>query len=166
LTHHFVSLLLPVGLLVVVLMIMMHLAAAFLAMTSLVEVFFELICAVVSRVNFIRYISGDRALNVVELAKALNGDYALSVFLDFLVSLALLHLLHLVLGEDVGGAGDLRRGATLARIVGLLQLLESAGLQATASSAALLVFTDHVFVESIADSLAESVDTGVAGSRL
>lgn len=104
-------------------------------------------------------------MNVVELAEALNGDYALSVILSFLGSLALLHLLHLVLSEDIGGAGGLRRGTTLARVMCLLQLLESACLQATASGAALIILADHVFVESIADSLAESVDTGVAGCR-
>ena len=95
LAHHFVSLLFAVEFIVLVL------AAAFFTHASLVEVLLEIVAS--CSVHLIGYVSGDSALDVVEFAQTFDRNDALGVFLSLLLDggLTLLHLLHLVLGEDV-----------------------------------------------------------------
>ena len=80
---------------------LLHGAAAFLALSMLVKLFFEF----VSSCNFIGYVSGDGTLNIIELAQAIESDHTLTVLISLSLSgsrLALLLLLeHLVLSEDV-----------------------------------------------------------------
>ena len=63
--------------------------------------------------QLIRLVAGDGALDIVELSQSLESDDALLIIIG-LGSLGSSNAATLVLGEDVGGARDLRSRTTLA----------------------------------------------------
>lgn len=113
--------------------------------------------------DLISSVAGNCALDIVELSKSFEGDDALLVIFDSLGSLGLGDTATLVLGEDVGGAGDLGSRTTLA--LGLFQLLKVAVVEARLACG-LRVFTTlgKILVETVTDTLSEGIDASVAAS--
>ena len=130
----------------------------------LVKLFFEF----VGSCDFIGYVSGDGTLNIIELAQAIESDHTLTVLISLSLSgsrLALLLLLeHLVLSEDVRLAWGLRGRSAFAGRMSLFELLESACLESTTCSSALLVLTGNILIESVPNALTKCIDTSVARS--
>lgn len=118
--------------------------------------------------DLIGYISGHSALNVIEFAETFESNNTLNIFLGLLLSsnLGSVLLLHLVLSEDVGGAGRLRCWASLASGMCLFKLLERASLEATSSCTTMVILTCGILIKSITDSLSKSIDSGIARGSL
>ena len=100
-------------------------------------------------------------MDIVELSQSLESDDALLIILDGLGGLSSSHTATLVLGEDVGGARNLRSRTTLA--FRLLQLLEVAVVKARlALRLSVRIALRKFLVETVTDALAERIHAGIA----